>query len=672
MAFEYKKGLKDPVASISNSPYWILVSIPFKTRFTLDTDKISAANANLSKTDLATTPAKQVETKPILFLDNHCIQWSVSSTKSTYSHSASFTLVPPFVTQSDGQYGILSQDQKMLYNYDIAPSDWVMFWAMDNKTDYERVKELIRQGKPANDPSSGLKFVGRVTSFRSICSIDGNGVKIVRFQMDCHGFKEFDNVIYYNDLIYSSQVANKSKMMSDLSGGIHNFLVAKGDQGLVRTQNAIPTLVSLLFDANLVGRVLGNTTLSSVNKKAYNGLMASPNRPYYIPKVIGDLLGVKTKGTFFTYPEILTQYVGVYQYFQDGERNGKRVVKKGIDPQDRSLGVSASNVDWKFSMYWPDNMTYTKSSKNHQNLYQFKATLSTLCIKQVFHFDGRNAWSILNTYLTEPMNEMYTSLLMDPEDQSIRPSLVCRALPFTSVAFAERTAHDVTRFVELPRWNIDEAYLVGYDIGLTDSVNINFVKIEPQSVLGNQTSARALNLVKSPPELDSADAGRNGVRMYLRNTTAAVTTKLNNYGYGNFWTSMMSDIMMRMRYTSSGRASFKGIQECITIGDNLVLKDMLFHIEGITHSGGIDGIGRKSFNTNITLTHGIKLNEKGDNDMEANYISQQLKNPSLDGTDPDNLTTEERGATARNQIAQPPPQAATTKPTTPKAPKKVK
>jgi hypothetical protein len=73
---------------------------------------------------------------------------------------------------------------------------------------------------------------------------------------------------------------------------------------------------------------------------------------------------------------------------------------------------------------------------------------------------------------------------------------------------------------------------------------------------------------------------------------------------------MMADIMMRLKYTANGALVCKGIQEPIPVGDNLVVKDTLFHIENITHEGGIEVNGQKTFNTTFSLSHGIRFKEQ--------------------------------------------------------------
>lgn len=660
MAFEGYIGSETDQLNPSNkvhstSPYWVLIVIPFDKRFSLDMERVASHRSDVG---LRSLDNHQMDTKPIIMLDNHCIQWSVEGSKSNFTHTASFTLVPPEVIDLQGNSGVpnlagtrvitLSRGEsgqeethsyephtKLSKGYNIAPSDWVMFWAMDNKEDYQEVKGKITQGRSANMAHLGLKFVGRVSSFRSTFSISESGAKINRYHMDCHGFREFDNTIYYNDLIYSTQTTNVSKIINDLAGSINGFIVGDSSTSLVQTQYAVPRLFTLLFDVNFIGRVLAGTSMSPESKRVFSGLGVSPNRPYYVPKMVGTLLGLKTKDVY-TYCDIVSQYVGIQQYWKKGKRNP--VVTRKIGAYDYSSEFSGLGTD-----YWPDNLKYTDDTDKVKNLYEYPQMINTQMFKQTIHFDGRSAWSILTTYLNDPVNELYTSMIVNP-DGRIMPSLVCRQLPFTSKTYAEPQRFNLTRFVEVPRWVIDDSWIMHYDIGMSDSLDINFVKLEAMTTAADQTAARAELNAYAPPFVDSIDVSRNGVRMYNRNLSADISPAAGGPWQAEAWTSIMTDIMMRLKYTSSGSLSCRGIQAPIPIGDNLVLRDTLFHIEGLSHHGTIDSMGHKVWTTHFTLSHGVKLNQQRNDDMGANFIPQQLKNPEIDPNTSGNLSDEELGA----------------------------
>jgi hypothetical protein len=643
MAFEYLKNTVEeslfPTEATHRSPYWILITVPYDQRVTVSFSDVSNQKTQVAKADVAANPVKASR---MLMLDNHCIKWSIQSNKSNHVHSASFTLVPPESLDQNGNLGVETKEQNTVFNksYDIAPPDWVAFWAMEEKETYDRVRKLILEGKPANDAQSGLKFVGRVSSFRSQTSVSGNGVKTARYTMDCHGFREFDNTIYYNEMVFSSQLENPNKIINDIAKGINDFIVAIGDKGkmLVKTQTAIPALFHVLFDVDFTNNVIANTGLSDETKQIFGQLAVTPNKPYYVPEKLCNILGVRGGKSQVApvYSDIVYQYIGIEQYRKSPTVSNSTIVRKldftGNEGYTEDTRNPRKQTVRSFADYWSDNL---QKSARFKLMYEYPSVntdgqnqqLDDDLIKQTLHFDERSVWSILSTYLNDPVNEMFTTLKVNP-DGRIMPSLICRQLPFSSVEFSKAIekegARAITRFVELPRWKIGESLVVSFNVGLSDSLDVNYVRLEPLIPVESQTAQRAAANVFAPPTMDAAGISRNGLRIYHRQVSAADVPSATGATPTRFYQALMSDILMRQKYTVNGNLMCKGIQDPICIGDNLLLRDVLFHIEGIVHEGGIDPTGRKSFNTSIQLTHGIKLNEEK-TDVAADYVPQDLK-----------------------------------------------
>lgn len=587
MAYEYKiSGTKmGDKTIVHHNPYWILAVIPYKVKFSVDTVKIAAYSPNVS-----VNAGDLMATDPIVLLDNHCIRWNVSQSKNTHVSSASFTLtIPEVIDINQNSDGVPQTDKKKLPYYNISPNDWVMFWAMDNVEDYNRVKQAINSLSACNEEKSGLKFLGKVTSFRSSMVIADSGVKLVSYNLQCHGFKEFNTGIYYNQLAQPTGQLGadvKAQGLNNLGGDINRFIV-NGDTLKGTTQFIIPFMTQILFSCSFesaLKRAAEAATVGSVSdpkeaariKAKLEGF--APNKPLLVPKVVVKLLGLTEERPNPIYTDILSQYIGL-----EG-RSGDKL--------------------------YPDSFTNQVTTNT---TYAYPDRMNSTLLKQSLNLDGSTVWSILQTYLNHPVNELFTCMRLDPHGK-IMPSMVCRQIPFNSKYFKQNTRPKVTAFVDLPRWVIDESYITNYNIGMDESTATNYVRVEPviSAPSGEQPQGKAalrVNLLTSIfPITDSIDIARNGLKMYnvqLGSVVTNLSPEDSNVQMVNFWNSMISDIYMKARYSANGTVVCKGIQDPITIGDNTLVKGILFHIEGVTHEGGISADGKKSFNTTLNLSYGI-------------------------------------------------------------------
>lgn len=633
MAFEYRKGSKDSNV-IESSPYWILLVVPYAERFTLLMSDLTSGLAMVEKESIFKEKAKAKE--PLL-LDNHCVKWNVSNSKSSHIQNASFTLAPPSVIEQDGSV--------KLSEYDIAPQDWVMFWAMDNEKDYSDVKKAILEKRAANDANSGLKFIGQVSSFKSQLSISGNGTRMTRYNMECQGFREFDGTVFYNELAQTGGEAINNQISAIAQSFGYSDIFAKENSLKITTQQAMVIFSTVFLEYNFANTFQGNTDVLDPKTAAANAsiqLSAAPNRGYCMPDIVAQLLGQIPSGNNL-YSKILYRYIGVQQYLNQGVRN------PDANPKATLADYWGENVN-------AYNQATTAATTDHSRpMWYFNNQLNDELSVETLHFDGRSVWTILDTYLNHPCNEMYTTLKLTPSTDArtpsaIMPSFICRQIPYSSTYYASRSSKPMTRFAELPRWVIDDSYITSYNIGLSDSVDVNYVKLEPSFPSGSIAAVR-LNYEESVPALmDRTDISRNGLRMFRRQIAAIDGINKDtdgNYIFGSTKEKqrMMADIMLRLKYTANGSLSCKGIQEPICVGDNLVVKDTLFHIESIVHDGGIDPSGRKMFNTSFALSHGLKLDNAVQSEQskteaaplngfasETKYdIPTQIKSPDYSG-----------------------------------------
>jgi hypothetical protein len=606
MAFTYiKKFSKNSVPNVVHSdPYWILAVLPFKNRVTVDMAKISDLIPYASKEGV-----DGMLTNPLVVLDNHCVSWTVNASKSSYVHSSSFTLVPPAVVNSNGELTNITQ-------YDIGPQDWVFFWAMDNKEDYERVKKNLydytivgppQSGyKSLNGVNDGLKFVGRVASFRMNGTMSSNGVLMHRYTINAHAFNELNNIIYFNPLVYENLSEDPNTVLADLGGAFGEFLKdTVGGVSYITTQTAIPKLLRIFYNSSLASGLIGQ---SSIGKKQGNSLVsalnASPNTTFMIPHEVPKILGVNPQ-KLTTYLDSLYVYVGTETH-------------RTSNP-DVAVSTSSST---DFSGYWGKDDTIAPPNKD--TFYSFKRPLNSQIVVQVPHFDGRSVWSILSTYANTPVNEMYTTLRISP-DNKVMPSFVCRKNPLVSEQFASsRSGTFYTRYTEIPRWKIESDGVMSYDIGLNDSLDVNYLLMQPSfsPLVEDDANEQLLDFSsRVPPFMDRLDIQRNGLRMKQNVLSALITPEdQEKLSKARAWSGMLADIMMRMKYSLNGTLTCKGIQEPIPVGDNVVFQNTLFHIEQVSHQGGIDMSGKKFFNTTLSLTFGLELKDNKESYDPHTYL----------------------------------------------------
>lgn len=783
------------------SPYWVLIVVPFQTKVTVSQDKINKLADDVKDANISSINSIQDAevSGEIIDLSNHCTSWRISHSKSSYVMNGSFTLVRPDVIGGDGKstgvdsYGNINgvvEDKvgdKLLQS--IKTQDWVMFWAMDNKEDFERIREAAVNGTDAsgivNDKYSGLKFVGKVKSFKTTQTIASNGVIMRKYFIDAQAFSEFDNTIYYSQWAEVSDNILSSKL-----GTLLQAFVLTPNSGLQvnTTQETIPFFTNLLFDMTLrdslaQGLINGPEGLDSfLATQAPNGPCIIPAKVYELlnrgkPKVVpvkpkavvtGDYssgqpifywpvpdsqtvnskFGLRNdphrlekdkkqhqgidircpKGTpvlpsssgtvkmvdnvpsgygNVVYVDHGEGYTTVYAHLSEIFENvkvGARVVagtaigksggvageegsgnatgphlhfeiRKGdtyIDPESftnirgkvayrngapvnvparttqpaaipaappaettksstiytyvdilyQYIGILTKNVLSEYQTNTPQNYYQTPTEirtsvgngypLNYTNTYQAGDEMNSSLLVQTIHFDSRSIWQILKTYLNEPINEIFTSIRMNHEGR-IFPTFICRQTPFSTKSFkaAHKAEHKITQYVDIPKWYVPMSNVLTYDVGYSDGLTVNYLRLRLQSTVSDSTANEINYTSNVPPAIDSADIMRNGLRMYNVVSTSGIGNVAEAQKQGQFWTKLIADFVFRNKYQVNGHITCKGIQKPVSIGDNVIVNGVMFHIEGMTHEGNIDMSGKKRFNTTMSLTHGESLQSLG-------------------------------------------------------------
>lgn len=476
-------------------------------------------------------------------------QASVSTSKRAHTTSLSLQCVDP-------------QNQYMSH---ISPGDWIFCSMFTNPADAARIKAAIKTRGQINDFHSGLKFVGRVQTVRRVISTNpGTAAKTRRIAITGVGFGEFDTTVYYDPALdvntsqgelFFSQFFGKSLMT---------------DFGAITTPaGALPRLIGAL-----VGSGPGAT---------YAGdMLRSPNRAFKVPGIIGKFLGTVDKEpgrSTLTYSSILTCIFGVQTY-----------------------GVRGSNDYREVSSTFKENgfVPILKGKKDNAMHYYTPDELHGQFPMQLVPWVNVPIWGILNSFLMPIANEMYTCLRVDGKGR-ILPTYVARQIPFNTDFLQADGGQPIARFLNLPRWKIEDQQVVSYDASKSNTLRCNFVQIRSQAAVEYQQGFeidRALN----PPKRDPADISRNGLYSILGTSNNLLT----NSGDARWWTKIVTDRSMGGHLKFSVQLQTIGIQEPICEGDNAEYDGLVFHIEALQHSYTINPLnGQSRFVTTIIGSNGV-------------------------------------------------------------------
>lgn len=566
-------------------PYWICVVLPYSIVDPLDRSKIFNGKTD-GYQDVSEDGSKQSATKidGIYVLDGDVTQWNTSSSKGAYIGGLNMTL----------RYGNNDWLQK------LAPGDWCLFWAFEDVGTYQEVLGRLRkfykpkidseypefeyQGntQSLNNFECGLKFIGRLSSIRRHTGRVATGAYNVSYAVQARSFTEFNSVLYYNDLLAFSY-KSVSQFFGDFGPGGKRFfedLLIKGSKngeqdGFVNNTKLIPNLANIVLGSGPGGR--------SVNQSSGIGdqLKNSPNQKFLIPKILGKMLGFAEKESQ-TVSDILTYYVG--QQTHNNKSDDKKPYLKMLPDEGQQEG----------------NVHYTSIPFNDYMLIQ------------PIDLKGKSTWSLMQQWLNEPLNEMFTCLKCDKEGR-ILPSVVVRRIPLLSDDFsinARAKGINTSPFSSYPAWALSPDLVIDEDLGRSDATRFNYFHVVGSDpIYKDPNKTERLNNIVTPPAAIEADIARNGLRMYVTRVPAQsysrVVSAQNNQG--RIYTAMMADVLGDQHLKFNGSVASNFIQLPIAEGENLIYNNMLYHIERVSHSGGIGPTGQKMATTQFDLTNGVPL-----------------------------------------------------------------
>lgn len=529
-------GESEDFAVHQTSPAWVLTFVRWQNRDTFRT----SGSADQGSASLGVRDPEVVE--------NDCLQVSVTSGKGQLTPSMSATLV-----MTDRNY-VAS----------LAPGDFVFVNMLNWESEARRVADAAKAKKPINGEYDGFKGVFKIQGVRRILSVDPNtGTKIVLFRITGFAFTEYNNTIYFNPyLIDPNQDAKNQLLFASFIGRDWANLV--NGKGLTNVQDVIATLIQSFIGAGI----------TSQGRYEKNGTLKSPNVHFFIPQLVGALLGVKSAKAA---KDIYVHIFGIQQYLSGNSQD----LAAGMNPQ-------GGKMNQKFNRIY-----YTQKPCGGDTFLKPE------------YWNQIKTWAILNQYTNAPLNELYTCFRISPEGD-VMPTVVFRQIPFTSEDYKGPGA--VTKFLNLPRWNIDTALILEQDIGRDESARINFVQYFGKSTVGAEGADIAMEIARGNYAYDIDDVQRSGLRPYVVTTQFDEPTTTNKEYRSPVWAKIVGDALIGGHLKMNGTITTAGIVDPIAVGDNLQLDRTVYHIEEISHSASISvQDGRKQFRTQISLSSGVSI-----------------------------------------------------------------
>src|SRR5690606_19505100 len=223
-------------------------------------------------------------------------------------------------------------------------------------------------------------------------------------------------------------------------------------------------------------------------------------------------------------------------------------------------------------------------------------------------------WDILNSYLNNVVNEMYTAFRPDPQTGNIMPTLVIRQKPFTTDRFARANpAVIVTPFRTLPRWKPDPSEVTDFHTGRDDAARINFVQVfgRSQSLMGGSNADIDEQIAMGNYDIDREDIKRSGLRPYITssNFDYAASDVGGRLSQAPLWAKLVGDWVIGGHLKMSGSITMRGWTVPISVGDNLEFDGVVYHIEGVQRIGRLGADGKRMFRTIVQLSNGVSVEE---------------------------------------------------------------
>jgi hypothetical protein len=496
-----------------------------------------------------------ISVKEPLIVINDCVSLNVSMSKRSHIQGASMVLLAGEVN----------------YSAAVAPGDFVFINMLDNdeklfgkggshsKYNKNSLFDRALNKQPINGSHDGFKGIFKVSAVRKFLQVNkSNGVKTVNFQITAQAFTELDQVIYFNSYAFDA-AKDGDRVLTSLNGQVaKDFLEKQTKEDL-----SLASIYKLLMQYTLGGGFPPDFAPTGKD------VTVNYNKNFKIPSGVANFIGLKGARTA---SDIFTHYIGIQKY------NNRAVNETvGLNPIHTRAGAF---LDCGAS---PSG--------------------STLIIGE--YWNQVTAWSLINQYINPSVNEIFTCFRLIPEGKVV-PCIVFRQKPFTSDKFnKENPSIDATVFSSLPRWRIDPSLIYSYSLGRDNSARINFVQVIGKSrLLSFDDIISWQSSLKSWVE-DDEDIQRNGLKPFITTSDFDFPTTDQKASLSPNWTKLNYDWLNNGHLKENGKITCSGIEEPISVGDNLEFDGVIYHIEEINHSMTTGNDGHKTFETSVNISYGV-------------------------------------------------------------------
>jgi hypothetical protein len=527
------------------SPSWVLTFVRWDNRDTLRNKSVASTSV-----------------RDPLVVENDCLQVSVNVSKGTLTPSMSATLVMTDVN----------------YETAVAPGDFVLVNMLNWDKDARRIADAARGKSAINGKNDGFKGIFKVQSVRRTVITDPtNGTKMVLFKITGFAFTEFNNTIYFNPFLIDPNQDPKNQLLfaSYIGKDWQNII---NDKGLTNVQDIIAVLIQSFIGSGI----------SDQGRLEKDGTVKSPNVHFFIPELVGRLLGVRGAKAA---KDIYDLLFGIQKY-------------AGGTSSSLQIGLNPSGLNIKYGRCY-----YTPTPCSGDSLLKAE------------YWNQVKTWAILNQYTNAPLNELYTCFRLSPKG-NVMPTLVFRQIPFTNEDFTE--SKEVTKFMTLPRWKIHPALVLEQELGREEAARINFVQYFGKSSLGINGADISQEIAQGNYVYDIEDVQRSGLRPYIVTTQFDEPTTVKKEFKSPTWSKILGDALIGGHLKLNGNLVCAGIVDPIAVGDNLEFDNIVYHIEQLAHSCTYNvQDGRRMFRTVISLSSGVHVSSssKGTRYGEMDYTN---------------------------------------------------
>lgn len=552
------------------NPAYVLTVLRFENR---DLGNYSGAGLGPGGSE-----STNISTRDPLPIENDAIAISVSDSKSQPNTSLEVTL----------------KGGDINYMTAIAPGDYIIVNMLNWESEARNIRIRAGNLQPINRFQDGFKGVYRIQDVSESISVDPNsGKKSVNYKLTAFGFIEWVNKIYYNKyLVLPEEKDNQFLFMDRIADIFNNENSKKLVEKLAKSQS-VQDILKLLVNLFLGSGLNVNGLESTVGNEK-----RTKNQHFLIPTTLGKLLG-------------------------------RPNAKHAIDICDIIIGLqkyNESQINDPTVAFKPTS--HTRSGK----FLESKEPLKGRGLLYADYWSNIPAWSILQKYLNDSINEMYTTFRVNEKNQVV-PTVVMRQKPFNTDIFGtfnktfdnpklEGVKKNIqhTKFSNLPSWTVGAEMVYNLSVKRSESYRFNFIQLQGRTRTVNPDRGWEQTEQLASPNYDyiKEDVQRSGLKPYFAKTEFDYPPGSGGGSETPNWVQLISDWVVGSHLKLQGTVTMYGVQDPICVGDNFIFNNIRYHIESVNHSMMIDpASGKKTWRTVLSLSEGVTVEQGVRNPIKA-------------------------------------------------------